>query len=198
MDGEQGAGIIWGIGALVLVGSAFLARRIPMAQAARMALAWIAIFAVGLAIYAYRDEFAAVGGRIWSEVTGDARTVEEGGELRIRKSADGHFWVTVTINGNEEPFLIDSGASITGLSAGAATRSDVVPSEGYPMILQTANGPVAADRATIGTLQLGPIRRENLSAVVAEEFGGTNVLGMNFLSTLSSWRVEGDWLVLRP
>ena len=31
-----------------------------------------------------------------------------------------------------------------------------------------------------------------------EKMYNVNVLGMNFLSSLSSWGVEGQWLVLKP
>jgi aspartyl protease family protein len=34
--------------------------------------------------------------------------------------------------------------------------------------------------------------------VVASNFGDTNVVGMNFLDSFSSWTVEGDFMVLRP
>lgn len=193
----QAMDLVWAVVMLVIVGSALFARRIPIGQAAKMALAWVAIFAVGLTIYAYRNELQAVGLRVWHEVSPPAQ-VSDGTTIRIRKSADGHFWVDVSINGNQEPFLVDSGASITGLSVGAAARSGVEPSGGYPMVLNTANGAISADRARVDTLVVGTIRRDDMGVVVAEEFGGTNVLGMNFLSSLSSWSVEGDWLILEP
>jgi aspartyl protease family protein len=33
---------------------------------------------------------------------------------------------------------------------------------------------------------------------VSDSFGDTNVVGMNFLSTLQSWRVDGNILILNP
>lgn len=197
MSEFQAMDLIWGVAMLAIVGSALFARRIPIGQAAKMALAWVAIFAVGLTIYAYRNEFSAMGQRVWSEIS-PPETVAEGETLRIRKSADGHFWVDVLVNGNSERFLVDSGATITGLSIGAAQRSGVEAGFGYPLVINTANGAINADRATAETLVVGTIRRENFNVVIAEEFGGTNVLGMNFLSSLSSWSVEGDWLILVP
>lgn len=195
MGGGDAVGLIWGVGALVLVGSALFARRLPLGQAAKMALAWVAIFAIGFVIFTFRDDMANAGRRVMAELgPGQA---SEGETLRVRKSADGHFWVTARVNGNEERFLIDSGASISALSVGAARRSGVERDGGFAMVLQTANGPVSADRAHIAEFALGPIRREDLGVAVAEEFGGINVLGMNFLSSLSGWSVEGDWLVLR-
>jgi aspartyl protease family protein len=34
--------------------------------------------------------------------------------------------------------------------------------------------------------------------VIAPNIGETNVIGMNLLSRLASWRVEGDTMILRP
>ncbi|QLC21492.1 TIGR02281 family clan AA aspartic protease [Parasphingopyxis sp. CP4] len=197
MTDGQGQSLIWAIVMLVIVGSALISRRIPIGQAAKMALAWIAIFAVGLTIYAFRNDIASVAQRVWYEIS-PPETVAQGDALQIRKSPDGHFWVDVQLNGNVERFLVDSGATVTALSVGAAQRSGIQPSGGYPMILNTANGAIAADRAEAATLIVGTIRRENMPVVIAEEFGGTNVLGMNFLSSLSSWSVEGEWLLLEP
>lgn len=197
VSGATGVDLIWAAGCLVLVVAALAARRVPIGQAAKMALAWIAIFAVGLVLFTFRGDLSTAAGRVWAELDPDA-TMVEGETVRIRKGPDGHFWANVSVNGNEERFLIDSGASITGLSVGAATRSGVEPSMGFPMMLQTANGTIAADRAEIETLQVGSITVHDQGAVIAEEFGGTNVLGMNFLSRMSGWSVEGDWLVLHP
>lgn len=47
MSGEAIASSIYMAGMLVLVASAFAARRIPMKQTVKMALAWIAIFTLG-------------------------------------------------------------------------------------------------------------------------------------------------------
>lgn len=46
MTGELAVQAIWFIGAFVLVLSGLVARRLPMADWLKMALAWIAIFAL--------------------------------------------------------------------------------------------------------------------------------------------------------
>ena len=50
MTGDRAADLVWAIGALVLVGSALLARQIPSARLGKMALAWIAIVIVAVTI----------------------------------------------------------------------------------------------------------------------------------------------------
>ena len=55
-----------------------------------------------------------------------------------------------------------------------------------------------ADTGSIDTLRLGAITARHLRTVTSPAFGDTDVLGMNFLSRLASWRVEGKTLVLVP
>lgn len=198
MTGDQTVGVIWGIGALVLVGSSLIARRLPIAQTLKMVLAWVAIFAVALLLVSYRAEFRNIWQRVSFELTGDGGQTQ-GGVLRIRQSEDGHFWVRASVNGVEQRFLIDSGATSTALSADTAQAARIeIDQIGYPVIISTANGDVEARRANIERFVVGPIESRDLSVIVSPAFGSTNVIGMNFLSSLESWRVEGNVLVLVP
>lgn len=52
MTADQGAGILYIGLMLVLVGSALVARRLPLARSIKLALAWIVIFAVVIFIFA--------------------------------------------------------------------------------------------------------------------------------------------------
>lgn len=195
---DQAANMIWAVGALVLVVSAFLAHRVPMAQAAKMALAWIAIFAVGLAIVSQREAI----GRVWSDMKRDlfgAQQQVEGESLRVPVSEDGHFWVNAEINGHDVRLMIDSGATYTALSRETAELGEVeIDSTGFPVTLNTANGRVQARRGRAARLQIGPIVAHDLPVVVSEAFGDTDVIGMNFLGQLRGWRVEGRTLILEP
>lgn len=199
MSGAQSAEIIWLMLAMVLVGSALISRRWSLTGALSMALWWVAIFVIALAIFSYRSEIGGVANRIKSEVTGEAQQRIEGSTLRINKSLDGHFWVNALVNGQDMRFLIDSGASITAVSENAAIDAGLnIDQSGFPMVLTTANGSVEARRSNIATLEIGPLRASDLPIVVSPAFGDVNVLGMNFLSRLKSWRVEGDEMILEP
>jgi aspartyl protease family protein len=95
--------------------------------------------------------------------------------------------------------LIDSGATITAISDKTAETAGIDARVGLvPIVLQTANGSIAAKTGKIASLRLGAIVARDLQVVVSPAFGATNVLGMNFLSRLASWRVEGDTLILVP
>lgn len=122
-----------------------------------------------------------------------------GRELRVHMAPDGHFWVLASINGVQRRMLIDSGATVTALSAGTAHEARVDTHTGLaPIVLRTANGAAAAKTGTIDELKVGNIVARNLRVVTSRGLGNLDVLGMNFLSKLDSWRVEGRVLVLVP
>ena len=64
--------------------------------------------------------------------------------------------------------------------------------------MRTANGTVDAELATIAELRFGNIVARDLDAVVAPGLENTNVIGMNLLTRLASWRVEGNTMILVP
>jgi len=122
-----------------------------------------------------------------------------GGELRVPMAADGHFWVRASVDGIERRMLIDSGATITALSAATARAANIDTSSGIaPIVLQTANGAAPAHAGRIDELRVGNIVARNLRVVTSPGLGNMDVLGMNFLSRLQSWRVEGQTLILVP
>ncbi len=64
-------------------------------------------------------------------------------------------------------------------------------------MVQTANGVTTVERGRAQRLEVGQIVRENIAVHISDGFGDTNVLGMNFLSSLESWRVERNRLILK-
>lgn len=187
-DGPGAMDILFYALLLILPLSALVARRMPIGQVAKMAAAWIAIFLVLLLVVAQRDRFRPV----WQFFAGEDRVVT-GGTTRIAMAADGHFYADARIDGQPVRLLIDSGATTTALGRETARRIGLVPETGFAAGVDTANGRVTAQRATIRTFQLGPVTARDLPAVV---FGDTDVVGMNFLSRLRGWRVEGRTLIL--
>jgi aspartyl protease family protein len=125
--------------------------------------------------------------------------VVEGGETRVRRAPDGHYWLRAEINGHPANFLVDTGATLTAISSETAAAAGVEPrASGLPVRMQTANGTVAADITTIDELRFGNVVARGLDAVIAPGLGPTNVIGMNFLSRLASVRMEGETLILVP
>ena len=127
------------------------------------------------------------------------KQVVEGGETRVPLAQDGHFWLHAKVNGVPTNFLVDTGATITAVSAETARRIGLEPREaGIPIRMQTANGTVAAQLTTIDDLRFGNVAAHGLDAIIAPGLGPTNVIGMNLLSRLASWRVEGRTMILVP
>jgi aspartyl protease family protein len=197
-NGDQAVHFIYLVGVLVLVVSALLVRRIPIAQGLKMLVAWVLIFAAAFVVFTLKDDFLALGNRVLLEARGGI--VEEPGapgEVRIRQAPDGHFWVDADVNGERVRFLIDSGATTTSISRETAERVGITPIGGFQAMVRTANGIVMVDRGRARTVAVGEIERRNVAVHISDAFGDMNVIGMNFLSSLSGWSVEGRTLVLR-
>ena len=136
--------------------------------------------------------------RITSKLGLDDQQVS-GKELHVQMSPDGHFWVLASINGVPRRMLIDSGATVTALSQSTAHAAKIdVGSSFAPIVLRTANGAAPAQIGRVDEIRVGNIVARNLRIVTAPGLGELDVLGMNFLSKLQSWRVEGQTLVLVP
>jgi aspartyl protease family protein len=194
---EDGPSMIWGVVCILLLVSSLAARRLPLGYVAKAGLAWIAIFATLFAIFSFRFEFIGIWDRVKSDISGTAGQNISGEAIELRRQDDGHYWLMVDINGKPVRFMLDSGATLTAINATTA-REAGVEADGYPIILGTANGRIAAKRGVVRLLSVGPHSIENHQVVVSERFGEVNVLGMNFLNSMQSWRVEANMMVLRP
>lgn len=194
MSDETGPNLLYMILLLVLVASSLVSLRLPLGKVAKMAAAWVAIFAAGFILFSFRTEFMAVGARLKAEAIGTP--IQSGAELHIPMADDGHFWVDASINGHEAPFLVDSGASFTTISRETADLAGVQTGIRFAYV-ETANGTVQMRKARAEHFSVGQIQRGDFAIHVNDHDNG-NVLGMNFLSSLGSWRVEGRYLVLQP
>ncbi len=127
--------------------------------------------------------------------------VVEGGVTRIPLSQDGHFWLRAELNGVPANFLVDTGATLTAISQGLADQAGVEPRRGgLPVSIGTANGTTEAQIATIDELRFGNVAARGLDVVIAPTLGETNVIGMNLLSRLASYRVDNqnNEMILEP
>lgn len=189
----RGPEVIYYAMVIVLVLTSLIARRLPLGKTVKIALAWVAIFAGFFLIFAFRSEFLAFGQRIKAEAIGSP--IEAENEIRIPISEDGHYWVEGKVNGRPSRFLIDSGASVTTVSRQLA-QSAGVDNSGQHVVVDTANGPAPVVLAYAHRLEVQSISRTDFPVDINDR-DETNILGMNFLSSLEQWRVEGNYLVLR-
>lgn len=195
--GDNGE-LVYNIVLLVALIAAFFTYRVSLKDSLKMIAAWIGIFAFFLIIFSFRSEFFMVWERVKTELVGRSKQTIFGEELVLEKSIDGHFFVTAQVNGHSVEFLVDSGATTTSLSAKTADRIGLDVDRGYPVVVSTANGNAKAWRARIESLKFETLTTEDHPVLVLDGMLDGNLLGMNFLSELKSWRVEGDKMVLVP
>jgi aspartyl protease family protein len=180
--------------AIMLVAGSLIARRERFARLATMSLAWIAIFSAGFVLFTFRDDLGYVAQRLKTEATGEPLVVGE--EVRIPMAIDGHFWVQGSLNGVPVKFLVDSGATMTTIGRDTARNAGVAVSRDRNQVVRTGNGMLRVASGRADSLSVGPIERSDVGLHIAEN-EDLNVLGMNYLSTLERWGVEGRWLILQ-
>ena len=159
-----------------------------------MGLAWVAIFGGGFVLFTFRDDLGFIAQRLRTEATGEP--IVAGREVRIPMAIDGHFWVEGKINDVPIKFLVDSGATVTTIDRASAIRAGAIVSDERNQVVRTGNGFIKVARGRAQRLEVAAIERDDLGLHVVDG-DDMNVLGMNFLSTLSRWSVEGRWLILQ-
>jgi len=193
MNNDLMLGGVYIMMAMMLVLGALMARREPAAKLAKMALAWVVIFAAGFVLFTFRDDFGYLAERLKAEAIGTP--VTEGKVTRIPMAIDGHFWVHAKLNDQDTKFLVDSGATMTTIDRATANAVGIEVSPRADQFVRTGNGVIRVSSGRADELAIGEIVRHDVGIQVADN-DDLNVLGMNYLSTLSRWGVEGRWLIL--
>ena len=194
MTNDVMLGSLYLLMAMMLVLGALINRREPFAKMAVLALAWVAIFGAGFVLFTFRDDLGFIAQRLKTEATGEP--IVAGREVRIPMAIDGHFWVDGTINGVEVKFLVDSGATVTTIDRATARRAGATVADSADQMVRTGNGFIRVARGRAQSLHIAAIERDNVGLHIVDG-DEINVLGMNFLSTLTRWSVEGRWLILQ-
>lgn len=195
MTNDMMLGGVYLLMAIMLVAGALMTRREPALKMLTIALAWIAIFGAGFILFTFRDNFDWVTQRLKAEALGTP--VQEGKQTRIPMAIDGHFWVDAELNGQKVKFLVDSGATTTTIGRDIARKAGVKVSAQRDRYVRTGNGTILVATGRARELKVGDIVRRDLAIEIADG-DNLNVLGMNYLSTLARWGVEGRWLILEP
>ena len=116
----------------------------------------------------------------------------------ISADSNGHFTGLFAINGRKEEGLVDTGASMVAINVSTAQRIGIAKSElDFRYAVDTANGKARAAYIRLDKIEIGPVRLENIGAMVLEDkaLSGT-LIGMSFLKGLSSYKVEDGRLHL--
>jgi aspartyl protease family protein len=117
----------------------------------------------------------------------------------LKSGQNGHYFVTAEINGRSTKVLVDTGASAVALSYEDAQNIGLHPNNlDFNIPVSTANGVAKAASVTLDKIEIDGVRVSDVQGMVMPE-GAMNgsLLGMSFLSKLSSFRVEEGVLYLK-
>ena len=87
------------------------------------------------------------------------------------------------------------GATTTTIDRDTAKAAGVEVSSRRDQFVRTGNGVVRVATGRAEELTVGGITRRDVALQIADN-DDLNVLGMNYLTSLSRWSVEGRWLVM--
>lgn len=117
----------------------------------------------------------------------------------LKADASGHYFAKADINGASIAVMVDTGASGVALSYEDAEKAGLRPrSLDYDIPVNTANGIVKAARVKLRRVEVDNVRVRDVDGMVLPQ-GATRIslLGMSFLSRLSSFRIEDGVLYLK-
>lgn len=127
---------------------------------------------------------------------GDAGAGGEGGRrIVLTAGPGGHFMTQGQINGRAVHFMVDTGATAVSMTTGDAERIGIRYQQGQRVMLQTANGAIAAYAVTLDSVRIGDVEVRQVQGIVASREMPYVLLGNSFLSRFQMKR-ENDQLTL--
>ncbi len=169
----------------------FLAQnRQSLNKTLQQVMAWVFIFVGVVAVVGlWEDIRTTVGPAPQMTVTGES--------IEVPRSADGHYYLSVQVNGEPITFLVDTGASQIVLSDKDARRAGIDPNQlNYFGRALTANGEVRTAPVRLDTLTVGPITDQNVSAWINEGDLHKSLLGMDYLHRFSNIQFTDGRMIL--
>lgn len=153
-------------------------------------LAWLLIFVGVIAAY-------GMWGDIRSTVVPTATMHADTGTIEIPRSTDGHYRLTMLVNGASIVFVVDTGASDIVLSKSDAEKAGLSPDTlAYLGRANTANGEVRTAPVTLDELRLGDIVDTRITASVNGGDLEQSLLGMSYLQRYREITISGGKLLL--
>jgi len=180
---------------LVVLGAAVLGwfiaqNRNAMGKTMQYAAVWGLIF-VGV--------IAGIG--LWGDIRDDILPAQnyaaDGTTIEVPRSYDGHYYLTLDIDGRPVTFTVDTGATNMVLSPSDARLIGLdVENLAYLGQAETANGIVRTARVRLDKVALGPVTDRNVTAYVNEAEMDGSLLGMSYLNRFDRLEISDGRLVL--
>jgi aspartyl protease family protein len=172
------------------VGGYFLAQgRENLGRTAQQAVVWGLIF-VGM----------IAGFGLWGDIRNDVaprQSIISDTMIEIPRSADGHYYAVLELNGQAVRFVIDTGATDVVLTKSDAARVGLeLNALAYSGSATTANGVVRTAPARIAEFQFGAITDRDIRVFVNQGKMAESLLGMSYLQRFGKIEIARDRLLL--
>lgn len=192
MSGDNIAQLAFlGLLGAAVAGWFFAANRESLGRVMQQAIVWVLIF-VGV--------IAAAG--LWSDIRRDvtpAQAMLSDGRIEVPVGRDGHYHLTLEVNGTPVDFVVDTGASQIVLTRADAERVGIDPASlAYVGRALTANGPVGTANVWLNEVRLGGWSETGVRAVVNEGDLFQSLLGMEYLGRMARIEIADGRLILTP
>ncbi len=173
----------------VLIATVLLKMRPGFVQGLKTVAAWVVIFGV-VAVAASFYEDVQNQTPLQSYSAADA-------QITVSRSRNGHYYLTLGVNGVPTRFVVDTGATEIVLTQ-AAARAAGIPLDNLPYLgrAQTANGEVQTARVVLNTLTLDGIKDTNIKASVNGGDLHESLLGMRYLQRFEKIEISGNQMIL--
>lgn len=191
MTGDNIASLIY----LTLLGCAvagwfFMSGREGIGKTMQMAMIWGFIFLGVVAGYGLWND-------VQRQTTGSQMLQLGNGMISVPRQNDGHYYLTLALNGENIRMVVDTGATNMVLSLEDARRAGLDPdSLNFIDTANTANGQVRTAPIRLDTVRLGDITDTDVFASVNGGEMDGSLLGMGYLEKWGRIEISGGELRL--
>jgi aspartyl protease family protein len=127
---------------------------------------------------------------------GNGGSTASGSKITIAAGSDGHFTTPGSINGRPVRFMVDTGASVIGMSVSEAERVGLNYKAGQSVRMGTANGVTQGWRVRLDSVRVGDVEVSGVDAVVMPQPMTYVLLGNSFLTRFQMQR-DNDMMTLQ-
>lgn len=175
---------------LMLAAGLWTQARKDISRTVQHVIIWVLIFVGAI---------AAVG--LWQDVertlSTQSNTTDGSGQITVKRSDDGHYYLTLQINDMPVQFVVDTGATDIVLNHATALRIGLDPDTlNYGGRASTANGTVNTAFVRLNSVTLGEITDTDVDAVVTAGELNEPLLGMGYLQHWGHIEISGNQLTL--
>lgn len=191
MSGDERAYFFYLLILLLFIGGGFLfGYRQKLSTTLQQAAIWVLIFVGVVIAYGFSDTL--------KQQIMPSRATQSAQGFEVQRARDGHFYLTLQVNGKNIPFVVDTGATDIVLTQDDAEKIGIDPDAlTYIGRANTANGVVKTASTVLDRIALGDMVDYDVRASVNGGKMDGSLLGMAYLNRFSEISMRGDRLILK-